>query len=376
VCEKSAVLLVVLCDIGGRSMSAPKSLYPKIALRGLMLYNFQPGLGADECHTEMRATVGDEAPSSATVFRWYSRFQTGHLDLADDPHEGRPKTATDDQNVAAVEALLNEDPNVTYQTIEETLGLDARSINRIMHDHLGLSKKSARWVPRDLSEEEKVRRVEFARQFLKDFDEGRSSKFNMLVTGDETWVHFYDPQLKSQSSQWSSVGARPPTKFRRQSSAGKVMVAVFFSKRKIVAPVELEEGCTVTSQWYSEKCLPKVFAQLSSPRGKDNLRRWFLHHDNAPAHKAARTMDALAAVGINLVEPAPYSPDLAPCDFFLFPKIKKNLRGIRFETRAAVLEALQVELEKLEKHDFEVCFDAWIYRMKKCIDVGGNYVEI
>lgn len=356
-------------------MCAARQMFPKIGLRCVILYNFQRGLSAATCHEEMLSTIGHEAPSQATIFRWYSRFKTGHMDLDDDPREGRPKTATDEGNVAAVQALINEDPSVTYEMIEETLGLDAMSIRRIVRDHLRLTKKSARWVPHDLTNEEKERRVAFSRQFLNDFKNGKSSNYNLLVTGDETWVYFYDPLLKSQSAQWSAVGARPPTKIKRQRASGKVMVAIFFSRSKIVTVVEVEEGCTATSEWYSTKCLPKVFDELSHGHPTGTLRRWSLHHDNASSHTAKKTMDVIAAAGIKLVQPSPYSPDLSPCDFFLFPKIKKGMRGIMFESRAAVLEALQVELKKLKKRDFEMCFDAWLHRLKKCVDVGGNYVE-
>lgn len=227
-------------------MCAQKQIYPKIGLRSVMLYNFQRGLSAVACHNEMRSTIGDECPSQATIFRWFSKFKSGHLDLEDDPREGRPKTATDERNVAAVQALINEDSSVTYEMIEETLGLDAMSISRIVHDHLRLSKKSARWVPHNLSNEQKERRVAFARQFLTDFENGKSGKYNLLVTGDETWIYFYDPLLKSQSAQWSAVGAPPPTKVRRQRSAEKLWLQFSSHGAKLWRLLKLRKGAPPT----------------------------------------------------------------------------------------------------------------------------------
>lgn len=357
-------------------MSGVKTLFPKIVVRGVILCNFRRGLSASECLEEMKAGMGSEAPSKRSIYEWYAKFRTGHFELTDAPREGRPKTATDDRNVNAVAALIAEDPSVTYRVIEETLGLDAMSLHRILHDHLGLSKKSARWVPRDLSDAEKQKRVEFAQRFLAEFDGGSSNKFSRLVTGDETWIHFYDPLLKSQSEEWSVVGARNPTKVRRQRSADKFMVAIFFNRSGIVSVIEVPEGCTVTAEWYATECLDKVFQKLNDGRPGASLRRWSLHHDNASSHTAHVTMDVIATWEVNLVQPAPYSPDLSPCDFFLFPIVKKRMRGIRFESREQAREALDVELAKLEKRDFEVCFDAWISRLRKCIDVGGNYVEV
>ena len=60
-------------------------------------------------------------------------------------------------------------------------------------------------------------------------------------------------------------------------------------------------------------------------------RGLLLHHDNASAHTAAVTLDFLAAIDVQLVTHQPYSPDFAPCDWFLFPSIKRQLKGKQFQ---------------------------------------------
>jgi len=66
---------------------------------------------------------------------------------------------------------------------------------------------------------------------------------------------------------------------------------------------------------------PELFANNS----------WILHHDNAPAHMALTVREFLATKQINVLEQPAYSPDLAPSDFFLFPKIKEILKGRHFD---------------------------------------------
>jgi len=58
---------------------------------------------------------------------------------------------------------------------------------------------------------------------------------------------------------------------------------------------------------------------------------WILHHDNAPAHTSHLVQQFLAKHGTAQLQQSPYSPDLAPCDFFLFPRLKKVLKGHQFE---------------------------------------------
>jgi len=58
-----------------------------------------------------------------------------------------------------------------------------------------------------------------------------------------------------------------------------------------------------------------------------NNQSWVLHHDNAPAHMSLLVRDFLAKTSTATMPQPPYSPDLAPCDFFLFPKLKNSMKG-------------------------------------------------
>lgn len=87
-------------------------------------------------------------------------------------------------------------------------------------------------------------------------------------------------------------------------------------------------------------------------RNKD----WFVHHDNAPAHAAIRTRQFLAKNNMSVVSHALYSPDLVPCDVFMFSKIKSKLKGRRFDTSDEIQAKLQEVLKALISADFEECF--------------------
>nr|CAH7723476.1 unnamed protein product [Callosobruchus chinensis] len=99
------------------------------------------------------------------------------------------------------------------------------------------------------------------------------------------------------------------------------------------------------------------------------------HQDNAPAHNALSVKQFLAKKSIPVLEHPPYSPDLAPCDFYLFPKIKSSLKGTRFESVEDVKEKTADLLKRLTLHDMQHCFEQWKTRMQRCIDREGEYVE-
>ena len=76
-------------------------------------------------------------------------------------------------------------------------------------------------------------------------------------------------------------------------------------------------------------------------------------------------------MGIKTVPHPPYSPDLAPCDFWLFPK----LRGYRYETIEEMKEAVTKIIDTLTQEDFDWAFQKLLVRYNKCIAAGGDYFE-
>jgi histone-lysine N-methyltransferase SETMAR len=182
-------------------------------------------------------------------------------------------------------------------------------------------------------------------------------------------------QKKEQSKVWVSKTDPRPTKVHRNKSSDKRMVAIFFMKSGLIKSVPLEAGVTVNASWYVNTCLPQVFKAVSERRQTRGPRSLIFHDDNARPHRACITNEFLAE---NHVEPypnPPYSPDLSPCDFFLFPKLKNQLRGIQFNDDNAMLTALEQAIDSLTKEDFKNCFEDWFIRMHKCIDAEGQYFE-
>jgi hypothetical protein len=74
---------------------------------------------------------------------------------------------------------------------------------------------------------------------------------------------------------------------------------------------------------------------------------WELHRDNAPAHSSHLIQSFLAKHSIPVVSQAPYSPDMTPCDFWLFPKLKRLLKGSRFDSHKDIMRNAMKELRSL-----------------------------
>ena len=86
--------------------------------------------------------------------------------------------------------------------------------------------------------------------------------------------------------------------------------------------------------------------------------QWNFHQDNAPVHNSTLVTDYLSKIGIKTVAHPPYSPDLAPCDFCLFPK----LRGCRYEAIEDMKEAVTKVIDTLTKENFHGAFQKLLER--------------
>ena len=100
---------------------------------------------------------------------------------------------------------------------------------------------------------------------------------------------------------------------------------------------------------------------------------WFLLRDNAPSHNAAIVKKFL--VNVAVLHHPPYSPDLAPAGYFLFPKFKFPLKGRHFQTVEEIQCAVTRELTNISKTAFLEGMKKLKERASKCIDRGGMYFE-
>ena len=130
-------------------------------------------------------------------------------------------------------------------------------------------------------------------------------------------------------------------------------------------------GQTVNKEYYVEvlREFSKKFRRKRPALFKSG--QWHFHQDNAPVHNSILVRDYLTKMGIKTVPQSPYSPDLAPGDFWLFPK----LRGCRYETIEEMNEAITKVIDTLTQEDFHRPFQMLLERFNKCIAAGGDYFE-
>jgi histone-lysine N-methyltransferase SETMAR len=156
--------------------------------------------------------------------------------------------------------------HVTYQHIGYAVDIGMAAVRVILRDHLKVRKVNARWVPHSLTDEQKQERVNWCKNMLKKYKNGHSKRVWDIVTGDETWLYFFEPKTKQKSATWIGENDARPTKVKQSKSAGKRMFALFFRKAGFVSKMMLKPKRTVTAHYYTRVVLSSLIRRIKKLR--------------------------------------------------------------------------------------------------------------
>ena len=142
--------------------------------------------------------------------------------------------------------LVYSDRRIKVEEIANALHISHGSVSTTLHDRLGIHKLTARWVPKSLRDEQMATRASVYNALLRRFRSKEDDFLSRLVTVDETWVHYCEPENKAQSRQSVGQGSPRPKKFKTQPSAGKVMATVFWDAQDVIMLDFLAKKSTIT----------------------------------------------------------------------------------------------------------------------------------
>ena len=346
----------------------------KLVHRSITWYLWKREKHAAEIHRELVDVCGDGAPSDRTVRRWLEDFKEGKSSPEDEQSPGRPATATTTENIAVIKNLISDDPRITVTELSTATGNSVGTIWGILHDHLNLSKLTCRWIPKLLTADMKRNRVDISRTLLEQYNAAEGQMLGQVVTGDEKWFYYYDPDSKQQSKEWRVVGSPPPLKVAKDRSAGKRMASVFWDSAGILLIDWLPEKRSITADYYCELLIRLKESIKNERRGKWT-RGVLLLHDNARPHTAARTQATIRELGFNQLPHPAYSPDLAPSDYWLFGEMAKQVRGRRWANIQELSGALGRWANQADKDWFARGIAQLPERWERCVNMQGAYVE-
>ena len=135
----------------------------------------------------------------------------------------------------------------------------------------------------------------------------------------------------------------------------------------------IERGQTIDHHYYINQCLRPLIDEIKRQRPSYGTDRIKIHHDNGRPHVHKDVTDYLESNGLTIVPHPPNSPDLSPCDFWLFDLIKDNLTDQ--DDAESLHDAVIDFMNSINREEYKKTFEKWIERMQLCVDNHGHYFE-
>ena len=174
---------------------------------------------------------------------------------------------------------------------------------------------------------------------------------------------------------WKHTWSPSPVKACLSKSAGKVMSIIFCDTKGIVLNRMVPDKTIVNGDYYSGVLREQLRRAIQDKLPELYRSGFILHQDNAPVHVSRVVKQTMSDLNIEPLQHPPYSPDLAICDFFLFPTVKDHLCGRKFESKEEPGTTITEALLAVTRDGLQHVFRMWVERWDKCIKAKVSCFE-
>ena len=339
----------------------------KRELRAVIAFHFRLGHTVQKTYDLMLPAYGVHTPVQHTIANRFRKLEAGNFSLEDEARSGRPPNH---DHIEAVRSAVEESKISSVRQVSEVTGVPFTTAYSILKERLGLRKFMGRWVPHHLNPTQKQARVNIAREMLETLRGPRRNLLNIL-TSDESWFRLTQPD----AGQWAASRDDIEPRIRDDFSAKKAHVTVIWGLRGPLLVDYALRGESLNTNRFKTLVFPKLKQAALGWRQKTGLTEFVLHWDNAPFHRSKDTLELLDQENLATLPHPPYSPDLAPCDFYLFGYLKHCLKGLSFDTENELISAIWVIMTKIPKTTLHSVYEQWIHRLESVIEHGGEYYK-
>ena len=315
------------------------------AQRSYVKIRFQLGDSPSVIHSDLKTSQRETPVSLRTVQRWCRALEKGTFKDQKGHRPGRLVETTSAENILRVKKLLKKNPKQSVREVSSGLSLAQTTVYGIITVHLKLRNVLSVWVPHNLSDDDKRRRVECCQDIPSKFNSKAMSFIaSHYVVEDESWFVW---DQKERRNAWIEKKQTKPTVTRAKITKRKTMLLVAIAcKPKRYSPTLLPPGHTVNSDVTIQflKDTRRRFSQVR--RNPIALKDMVLQWDNARPHICSKTTTFLKQAEIQQLKQSPYSPDLNIWDRFLFRKPKSGMKGVTVGSPEDVMSVVRQQLDR------------------------------
>jgi histone-lysine N-methyltransferase SETMAR len=301
--------------------------------------------------------------NTRTAQFWFQRFKAGNEDLKDETRSGRPPVL---DNSALAEFVVANRSATCVEIAEEFSCSDSAVSDHLQQ--LGFTKKLTKWVPHQLTEQQKLNRLQICNSLL--LRHHNDPIIDCIITCDEKWVLFDNSR---RSAEWMMGDEAVGTSPKRDLHPRRVMMTVWWTAAGIVHVDFLPNRATITAERYCDQ-LAIVHQNLLKTRSAlVNRKGVLLLHDNARPHTAVRTREQLQRLGWEVLPHPAYSPDISPCDYYLFLSLTNFLANKNFSDEEGLKNTIMGFFSAKNAQFYRSGLERLVTRWQAVIAAGGDY---
>ena len=164
----------------------------------------------------LQTAFGPSCMNRASDSEWHKRFKEGRESVGDDESCERSKEVNTPELIGQIKNFIDKDRHVSIAAISAQFDVSVWTVHTIIREQLKTRNICAKFVPKLLREDQKERRCYDSREMVELINSDLAV-LDALVTCDESWIYYYDPETKRQSFQWKHAGS-PRLKEARQTN--------------------------------------------------------------------------------------------------------------------------------------------------------------
>lgn len=338
--------------------------------RKLIYYCWKRNLSTSAMTHEINSILGEDSVTQRMCQRYVAKFKEGNFEANDKERSGRPSLDLYDE----IQSILDHDKHATTRSIAFELDQSNTTVWRKLFE---MEKRylSNGWIPHKLTEENKRQRLEACNKLLAKY--ANNNFLQQCITMDESWI-YWDNDGAFGNRGWRGAGDQPePSVKRSMMTKRKHMVSIFWDSKGLLLMDVLPANTSINSNRYCEQLDRLKEAVKEKRRRLMNSGVHNIHylHDNASSHTAAISKRKLQEMGFSVLPHPPYSPDLAPSDFYLFSPLKNTMKNRNFNSVNEITDHLMAWFESKPVDFFRKAFQLLPSRWEKCIEKNGDYFE-
>jgi histone-lysine N-methyltransferase SETMAR len=212
--------------------------------------------------------------------------------------------------------------------------------------------KHLHWAPHSLIEAQRQIRIDRSIELLRRLESAHANEWQSIMTLDESWFYLWT----SHETVCIQAGQQPPEMVKHMMGDRKMTMSIVWNSQGFHLVDAFPKGQKFNANYYIDRILQPLLESRSTGGGPGLI----IHADNARPHIARKTFKFCRENRLEMALHQPYSPDLAPSDFFLFEHVKNVLEGAEFPSDETFLVAIQRALSDLTGDTLRVVFAKWL----------------